>query len=261
MRLNRILFFAIGFAALLLVSGCGSHAQKTPRPVGTVPYTATDHKGIIYGTLSFEGDVPEAKAINKSKDPHAAALYKDKPLFSEDLVVNNKALQNAVVYLTTGTEKWVYPNPPESVNVEIRSCRFVPRAVTVTAGQKVAFTNRDNFYSTVLGQALRVNPQFNLGLHTIGDTATVEFNEAELGYRVTSDIRKWMECYIHVFYHPFHTVTDANGKFELKHVPDGEYTLNVWHEHSDVKVPPPQTVTVKGGAVEQNFTLKLWANK
>jgi hypothetical protein len=33
-----------------------------------------------------------------------------------------------------------------------------------------------------------------------------------------------------VFDHPFYAVTDAAGKFELKNLPPGKYTLGVWHE-------------------------------
>lgn len=260
MRLNRLFFSVLAGTVLAWVaSGCGSHAQKPPRPVGTVPYTASEHAGGIRGSLTFEGPLPDAKAIETKRDPQAAAIYKTSALMAEDVVVQNGRLQNAVVYLSSNTEKWVYPNPAPVVNVDIKGCRFVPRVVALTAGQKLQFTNQDGFYHAVLGMAQRANPQFNLGLHNTGDHASAEFETAEMGYRTTSDIRKWMSCYVNVFYHPFHAVTDANGQFELKNVPDGEYTLSVWHENSEVKIPPAATVTVKGGVVEQNFTLKLWS--
>ena len=39
-----------------------------------------------------------------------------------------------------------------------------------------------------------------------------------------------MECYARVFDHPYYAVTDAEGRFEIKNVPVGQWRLFVWHE-------------------------------
>jgi len=251
----RLLFCAV---ALPMLVGCGSHAQKPVRPVGTTPYVAADHKGGVRGVVTWEGAAPpEPAVIDFSKDPKVAGIADKLVLTNESLIVQNAKVKNAVVFLSSGAEKWIYPAAIEPVRVEIKHARYTPHAVTVEAGQKLVFENGDDFYHTVLGSPRRVNVEFNEGLHKKGDTATRTFEYAEMGYKVSSDIRKWMSCYVSVFYHPFHTVTKDDGTFELKNVPDGEYTLELWHENPDVQPPSPVKVQVKGGIVEQPLALKM----
>jgi hypothetical protein len=39
-----------------------------------------------------------------------------------------------------------------------------------------------------------------------------------------------MQAFIRVDPHPFHAVTDADGKFSIAGVPAGTYKLKFWHE-------------------------------
>ena len=47
---------------------------------------------------------------------------------------------------------------------------------------------------------------------------------------IKCDVHGWMSCYAGVLNHPFFAVTGKDGKFEIKGVPPGEYTISVWHE-------------------------------
>jgi hypothetical protein len=49
-------------------------------------------------------------------------------------------------------------------------------------------------------------------------------------YSVRCDVHGWMQATIRVDPHPFHAVTDARGAFRIDGVPEGRYTLEVWHE-------------------------------
>lgn len=40
----------------------------------------------------------------------------------------------------------------------------------------------------------------------------------------------WMHAHLLVAEHPYHVVTDADGRFQLDDVPPGVWTLRVWHE-------------------------------
>jgi hypothetical protein len=55
------------------------------------------------------------------------------------------------------------------------------------------------------------------------------------------DVHGWMNAYMAVMDHPYYAVTDAEGKFEIKSLPPGTYTVEAWHE--------------KAGAVSQSVTL------
>jgi hypothetical protein len=39
-----------------------------------------------------------------------------------------------------------------------------------------------------------------------------------------------MQATIRVDSHPFHAVTDERGAFRIEGVPEGRYTIEVWHE-------------------------------
>jgi hypothetical protein len=39
-----------------------------------------------------------------------------------------------------------------------------------------------------------------------------------------------MAAFVCVVDHPFFAVTDAAGKFEIKNLPPGTYTIGLWHE-------------------------------
>ena len=44
------------------------------------------------------------------------------------------------------------------------------------------------------------------------------------------DVHGWMSAYVGVLDHPFFATTDKDGKFELKTLPPGTYTIEAWHE-------------------------------
>lgn len=47
---------------------------------------------------------------------------------------------------------------------------------------------------------------------------------------IREQIHPWMQAWVGVMEHPFFAVTDAAGRFEIKGLPAGAYTLEVWHE-------------------------------
>jgi hypothetical protein len=53
----------------------------------------------------------------------------------------------------------------------------------------------------------------------------------------------WMKMYVNVVKSPFYAVTDKSGKFEIKGLPPGDYTLEFVHE----KLLPPQDIKVTVG--------------
>ena len=44
------------------------------------------------------------------------------------------------------------------------------------------------------------------------------------------DVHGWMDAWAVVVDHPYHAVTDAEGRFTLTDVPAGAATLQFWHE-------------------------------
>ena len=44
------------------------------------------------------------------------------------------------------------------------------------------------------------------------------------------DVHGWMNAYVGVLDHPYFAVTDKDGKFDIKTLPPGTYTIEAWHE-------------------------------
>jgi hypothetical protein len=62
---------------------------------------------------------------------------------------------------------------------------------------------------------------------------------------ITCDVRHtWMSAFVIVTDHPYHTVTDADGAYEIRDVPPGRYTVTVWHEELGARETP---VTIEAG--------------
>jgi hypothetical protein len=65
---------------------------------------------------------------------------------------------------------------------------------------------------------------------------------------IRCDMHGWMNAFIRVDRHPFHAVTDAQGRFKITGVPAGKYTLVAWHEQfgpqrKSISVRASQTIT------------------
>src|SRR5438105_3398766 len=123
-----------GLAALVLavLVGCGDDSASkpsgggtgggTPKPAGGGPKKTTekkvdfpkDSKGSIKGVVTFEGDAPKRKKIDvaSSGDKTCAALHESDPLLTEDQpLVKDGKLQNVIVYVKTGLDKYSFDAP------------------------------------------------------------------------------------------------------------------------------------------------------
>ena len=54
-----------------------------------------------------------------------------------------------------------------------------------------------------------------------------------------------MNAYVNVVSHPFFAVTNGDGTFEIKGLPPGTYTVELWHEQLGTQT---QSVTVDAAA-------------
>lgn len=107
-----------------------------------------------------------------------------------------------------------------------RKCRFQPHVAVLTTGSVIEAVNSDNIFHTThpyygpLSKNLALNP---------GGRASQPANRP--GFIIVKcDIHGWMRAFIRVDTHPFHAVTDAEGRFEISGIPQGSYTVEVWHE-------------------------------
>ena len=133
------------------------------------------------------------------------------------------------------------------------NCRFLPHVQTLMVGSKVQIENHDPImHNTHAIYQDRKITAFNVGTPRQGQKVKKKVRRPGV-LRVQCDAgHSWMRAWLHVFDHPFHRVTDADGRFELAGLPPGRHTVKAWHELSGTV---EQAVEVKPGeAVEIELT-------
>ena len=183
----------------------------------------------ISGKISFAGDAPKAKKLKMDADPQCAALHADKPATSEEVVVNaNGTLKNVFVYLKSGVTG-TYPKPATPVMINQKGCTYDPHVFGMQAGQMILIKNSDDTLHNI--HALpNNNEEFNKGQPAGSVPLVKAFRKPEVMVRIKCDVHPWMTAYVGVLEHPFFAVTGPDGKFELKGLPPGTYTIEAWQE-------------------------------
>jgi plastocyanin len=182
------------------------------------------HAGSVKGTVLFEGEAPENKTPKREADPKCG---KDRP--DEAVVVTKGKLRDVVVRIKNGSTG-AHDAPKDPVVLDQHGCDYVPRVVGIVAGQKVVVKNSDATFHNVWGQVAGkdlVNKQQGPKAAdlTIDPAAAKPGDVVEL----KCGIHPWMHAYVAVQDSPYFAVTDAEGKFEIKDLPVGTYTLEAWH--------------------------------
>ncbi|HEX4005251.1 MAG TPA: carboxypeptidase regulatory-like domain-containing protein [Acidobacteriaceae bacterium] len=244
---------AAAMGVVLAATGCKSEPAGTS---STAQYTAIDMStaGTIAGTIHFAGKAPKPVEIDMSQDP---ACTLGAANFSEGTVVNNGGLANVFVYVKDGLGNKLYAAPSQPVDIDQKGCRYVPHVVGVMVGQPVQFTNSDptmhniHMTPTVAGnQPVNISQAPSNGQNGAHDQAT--FGKPELMMPVRCNNHPWMQAFINVAPNPFFAVSDASGKFVIKGLPPGTYTVV-----ADQETLGQQTATVTVGAKQtaaQDFT-------
>jgi hypothetical protein len=195
--------------------------------------------GTVKGQLVWSGkDIPAPKAISVKRDEEHC-LSKG-PLVSDELVVNKKngGVRWAFVWLSpeTGSQPLaVHPSLQEIKDKEVAidqpCCMFVPHALALRQGQELLAKNSAPIAHNVHWQG---HPLKNPGGNNIvppGKSLTISNLKADkYPVKISCDIHGWMSAWVRVFDHPYFAVTDADGNFEIKMAPAGDFRLMLWHE-------------------------------
>ncbi|MES2695827.1 MAG: hypothetical protein V4773_20300 [Verrucomicrobiota bacterium] len=140
----------------------------------------------------------------------------------------------AVVYLE-GT----FPKPAEPPVTQMlqKDLTFVPALLPVQLGTRVEFPNLDETYHNIF--SFSPPKRFDLGRYRPNEkpVPAQTFDVAGL-VTLRCDIHEHMRALILVLATPHFVVTDAEGRFVLKDVPAGRYTLKAWIDSKTTKEQP-----------------------
>jgi hypothetical protein len=208
----------------------------------------------ISGKAAFEGTAPKPKKIKTSADPKCEEMHADKPLTSEEVIVNpNNTLKYVFVYVKSGLAGKTYETPKDPIVLDQNGCHYVPHVFGMQAKQKLVIRNSDDTLHNIHALPNK-NKEFNVGQPNKGMETPKTFAVPEVMVHFKCDVHPWMSAYVGVLDHPFYSVTGDDGSFSLKNLPAGEYEIVAWHEKYG-----EQTQKVKvgeGESKEVNFTFK-----
>jgi plastocyanin len=201
----------------------------------------------LKGTILFEGDeIPPQTMVPIQTDPQFCEKHGANGLFPmEDYVIDRqtRGIRHVIVYLKgESIRKW-RGTPRQNIVIDNRNCRFEPHVGLATVGSTIEVKNSDDVYHTthLYGPG---GFQYNPGLRAKGESEQTELTRPGT-YIVKCDRHGWMSAFLRVDDHPFHAVTDEQGRFEIAGIPPGTHQVEVFHEKFGERPVKPQVIEVQ----------------
>ena len=246
MRVRSGLFAPAGLAAAIVIASlalaAGGRAYQAEAVTGG---------GAIAGTVRFEGAPPPRTPVEISKDREVCGAA---PHYDESLVVGaDGGIRNAVVSLVdvaTGAPLVAQ----KDVEFDQKGCEYAPHVLALPAGSTIDIVNSDGILHSVRTESKR-NPALDMAqppFKRVIVTAPLKYPEL---IEVGCDAHNWMHGWWFVAGNPYYAVTGGAGKFAIKNVPLGTYTIEAWQEKLGTQ---RRKVTVEAGKTATvDFSMSL----
>src|SRR5260370_878204 len=252
--------------------GGAAKASKEKEGSGAAPTTSEKTAikptafGIIKGKVTFDGTPPEVANLNfegnKDKD-HCLKGPKEDPTWIVDK--DSKGVKNVVVWLRAPAGKF-FDLPPDQqkpavpvVKIDQPFCAFEPHVALAFP----SFYDAPDKKQKKKGQELIVDNSAPMAHNTnytpskplldsgdnlqlsSGKNAKISLFDKQTDRAGNEDIillkcniHTWMRGYVVALDHPYATITNDKGEFEIKNVPAGSDLVVVgWHEAGEYFLP------------------------
>jgi plastocyanin len=234
------------FPLLILVTACVTSLVSPA--LGRPPDAASSLKG----TVKFEGTAPKPTRIDMSADPLCAKAHSTPATTEEVMIGANSGLENVVVYVSDGLTTHTFQVPQQAVTFEQKGCQYRPHVLAMQASQKLEIVNSDETTHNIHPSPAN-NREWNM-TQPHGAPLEQTFAREEIAVPIKCNVHPWMKGYIAVFKHPYFSVSDKDGSFEIKDLPPGTYTITAWQEKLGTQT---QKVTIAAGESKSlDFTFK-----
>lgn len=233
-------------AVLVVTTACGGSepAPALASPPANAQRVDQATAATVTGRVTFDGTPPLNPPVRMSGDPKCMEANASGDLRFENYVVSDGGLENVFVYVKDGLGNYHFDTPSEPAKIDQQGCRYVPHVLGVRIGQPIEITNSDATMHNVHAVP-DVNGEINFAQVRQGQMDVKMFTAPEVMVPVKCDMHPWMQAYVGVVEHPFFAVTANGGRFELKGLPPGTYTVEAWHAKGGTK-----TQQVEVGASE-----------
>jgi plastocyanin len=155
---------------------------------------------------------------------------------------------NAVVYVAAIPGKSFAP-PKDHAKMDQKNLVFVPHVLPVVVGTTVDYQNSDAVLHNVFSPDACCD-KFNLGTWPKGQSKSYTFTK-ECSATLLCKVHPEMEGFVVAVPTPYYAVTKADGSYAIPNVPDGSYTVKVWHP----KLKAAQKTVAVAGATETAFEI------
>jgi plastocyanin len=155
---------------------------------------------------------------------------------------------DAVVYVAAIPGK-TFPAPKEHSQIDQANLVFKPHVLAVLVGTTVDFLNSDAVLHNVFTPDACAE-KFNLGSFPKGEKRSHTFRK-ECFAALLCITHPEMEGFVAALPTPYFAVASADGSYEIKDVPDGSYTLKVWHP----KLKPAEKAVTVQGTTQADFRI------
>jgi hypothetical protein len=196
--------------------------------------------GTISGQVNWKGEVPKEASTEIPVAAVQQAPCHCRKVSLDRLKIDpaSKGVAQCVVYIARIAEG--KPMPAAGIDLmtgkpallDQAGCRYMPEVMVVPPGTQLTITSSDTTAHNVNAR-MGIESRFNLqiaqkGVRIQGAKTSVGTSPGVISLACNAG-HPWMSGYIHVAPHPYYAVTDKQGRFELKDVPAGSYTLVCWH--------------------------------
>jgi len=212
---------------LLAMAGCSQRSQPASDSSKPASFVTVDPNttGQITGIISFSGPIPKLSTIDMTADP----MCPQKAQPAETIATKNGKLANVFIYVKDGLPQGAFPSPTTPLVLSQKDCRYSPRMMGVMVKQPFKILNDDQANPNIHNMPSH-NPQWNEEQKPTDQPITKKFPNPEMMLALQCNQHPWMRAYVNVMPHPYFAVSDDDGKFEIKDLPPGEYTLAAVHE-------------------------------
>ena len=198
--------------------------------------------GTIKGQVVWDGDdVPKRDQVNVNKDK--ADLPEERADLQDRIRGQPQEQGRPLVRRLPDERGWLRQGHPRSsqlkeiknktVELDQPCCQFEPHMLAMREGQTLIVKNSAGIAHNVNIQGGAKGPNLNQ-IVPPGGKSQGRGHQLRRPNSDDSQVRypPWMSGRVAVLKNPYFAVTDADGNFEIKDAPAGNFRLVVWHEGS-----------------------------